>query len=344
MICVIARVTSTDVARAAGVSQSTVSLVFSGKSVGRVSGATTAAVHAAADELGYRPSAVARSLKTGSAGAICLAVPDVTNPFFGRVLRGAGRAAAAAGFAVALVDSDNTDIWEHRTVQTLRGAGTVDGFLLFSGTPPAKEHAKGEPIVLVDAEARGFSSVRLDSRGGAATAVEHLVGLGHRRVGHLAAEFVWKQTFALRDRGRREVLAAAGLEADDRLVERTTFSFAAAHQAALRLLGRPDRPTAVFCDDDQIAAGLYLAARALGLRIPADLSVVGFDDLDLTQVLDPPLTTMRADADLLGATAFELLAERMATPAARARRIVQPVMLIERGSTAPPGGSTAQRS
>lgn len=310
--------------------------MLSGKGAGRVSAGTSDAVRAAAEGLGYRPSAVARSLKTGSAGAVCLAVPDVTNPFFGRVLRGASQAAAEAGYAVALVDSDNADIWEHRTVQTLRGAGTVDGFLLFSGTPPAKEHSRGEPIVLVDAEARGFSSVRLDSRGGAAAAVEHLLALGHERIGHLAAEFVWKQTFVLRDRGRREALAAAGLDPDDGLVERTTFSFAAAREAGLRLLDRPGRPTAVFCDDDQIAAGLYLAARELGLRVPSDLSVVGFDDLDLTEILDPPLTTMRADARLLGATAFELLAERMAAPGTRARRVVQPVSLVERASTAPP--------
>lgn len=331
----IPRVTSIDVARAAGVSQSTVSLVFSGKGAGRVSAPTTAAVRAAAADLGYRPNAVARSLKTGAAGAVCLAVPDVTNPFFGPMLRGAGHAAAGAGYAVALVDSENADTWEHATVQALRGAGTVDGFLLFAGSPPTRERAAGEPIVLIETETRGFSSVRLDSHGGAATAVEHLAALGHTRIGHLAADAPAEQTFVLRGRGRHDALAAAGLTADER-VETSAITFAAGREAALRLLDGPGRPTGVICDDDVLAGGVYLAARELGLRIPADLSVVGFDDLPHAAVLDPPLTTICADARALGATAFELLAERMAAPAARARRVVQPVGLVERGSTAPP--------
>lgn len=332
----ISRVTSIDVARAAGVSQSTVSLVFSGKGAGRVSLATTAAVRAAAAELGYRPNAVARSLKTGAARAVCLAVPDITNPFFGQMLRGAARAAAQAGYAVALVDSENVDTWQHATVQALRGAGTVDGFLLFAGTPPASERDRGEPIVVVDAEAPGFSSVRLDSRGGAAAAVQHLLGLGHRRIGHLAADFAAEQTFVLRGHGRRDALLAAGLDPDRQPVERTTFRFVESREAGLRLLDRPERPTGILCDDDLLAGGLYLAARQLGLRVPKDVSIVGFDDLDVAQVLEPPLTTMRADADLLGATAFELLAERMADATSSARRVVQPVTLVERASTAPP--------
>jgi DNA-binding LacI/PurR family transcriptional regulator len=301
-----------------------------------VSARTTAAVRAAAAELGYRPNAIARSLKTGAARAVCLAVPDITNPFFGPILRGAGRAAAEAGYAVALVDSEDTDTWEHATVQTLRGAGTVDGFLLFSGRPPVREKDVGEPIVLVECEVRGFSSVRLDGQGGAAAAVEHLLALGHRRIGHLAAASTWKQLFQLRDRGRREALGAVGLDPDAQPVEHTAFPLAAAHAAGRRLLDRPDRPTAVICDDDRLAAGLYLAARERGLRIPEDLSVVGFDDLELALVLEPALTSLRVDAEHLGATAFGLLAERIADPAARARRLVQPVTFVERASTAPP--------
>ncbi len=331
----IPRPTSTDVARAAGVSQSTVSLVFSGKGAGRVSPRTAEAVRAAAREIGYRPNAVARSLKTGAAGAVCLAVPDVTNPFFSQMLRGAGRAAATAGFAVALVDSENADTWAHATVQGLRGAGTVDGFLLFAGSPPQRERDRGEPIVLLETEARGYSSVRLDSRAGARAATQHLLDLGHRRIGHLAADAPAEQTFVLRAKGRQDALEAAGLAATEH-VAATKISFAAGATAALALLDAPEPPTALVCDDDVLAGGAYLAARSRGLRIPEDLSVVGFDDLPHATVLDPPLTTMRADARLLGATAFELLAERMADPSARTRRLVHPVTLVERGSTAPP--------
>lgn len=332
----ITRITSIDVARAAGVSQSTVSLVFSGKGSGRVSASTSAAVRAAALELGYRPNAVARSLKTGAAGAICLAVPDVTNPFFGRILRGAGRAAAGAGFSVALVDSNNVDTWEHETVQTFRGAGTVDGFLLFAGNPPKEERDVGEPIVLLDSQLPGFSSVRLESRGGTEAAVRHLLELGHTRIGHLAADAPAEQTFLLRAEGRRDALRAAGLPTDAH-VAATAISFAAARAAMLTLLDADPAPTGVVCDDDIIAGGVYLAARERGLRIPEDLSVVGFDDLDHAVVLDPPLTTMRADADRLGETAFELLAEQLGNRVA-SRRVVQPVTLVVRGSTASPPG------
>ncbi len=327
----ITRVTSIDVARAAGVSQSTVSLVLSGKGTGRVSASTSAAVRAAAQELGYRPSSVARSLKTGSTGAICLAVPDVTNPFFGRILRGAGRAAAGAGFSVALVDTNNVDAWEHETVQRFRGAGTVDGFLLFAGDPPKAERDVGEPIVLLEADRPGFSSVRLESRGGVEAAVRHLLELGHTRIGHLAADAPAEQTFRLRAEGRRDALRAAGLPTDDH-VAATAIDFAGARDVALTLLDADPRPTALVCDDDIIAGGAYLAARARGLRIPQDLSVVGFDDLDHAVVLDPPLTTMRADADLLGRTAFERLAEQRDDRVA-SRRVVQPVTLVQRGST-----------
>jgi DNA-binding LacI/PurR family transcriptional regulator len=112
----------------------------------------------------------------------------------------------------------------------------------------------------------------------------------------------------------------------------------AAREAGRRLLDRPrtERPTAVVCDDDLVAAGLLLAARELGLDVPGDLSVVGFDDLDLARLVHPPLTTVRADAELLGATAFELLAERLAHPGRRTKRVVQPVELVVRASTAPP--------
>jgi LacI family transcriptional regulator len=217
-------------------------------------------------------------------------------------------------------------------IQGLRG-GAVDGFLLFGIIPPPAARTAGEPLVVVEAEARGCSSVRLDSEDGIRQAVAHLTELGHERIGHVAAA-VDEMPFDLR---RETMVRHAPV-----LVRETAsaISPAAAREAGLRLLDRPgaERPTAVVCDDDLMAAGLYLAARDLGLAVPADLSVVGFDDLDLARLVEPPLTTVRADAELLGATAFELLAERLAHPARRTKRIVQPVELVVRGSTAPPRG------
>ena len=178
------RVTSVDVARACGVSQSTVSLVFSGKAAGRISARTEAAVRAAAEELGYRPNAAARALKTGAARTVALVVPDITNPFFGGLLRGAQTAARAAGYAVALIDTNNDRDWGAASAEALR-AGPADGLLLFEVDPPRRA-AGSEPIVVIESESRGHPSVRLDAERGTEAAVRHLLELGHRRIGHVA--------------------------------------------------------------------------------------------------------------------------------------------------------------
>jgi DNA-binding LacI/PurR family transcriptional regulator len=318
-------VTSIDVARRCGVSQSTVSLVFSGKARGRISARTEAAVRSAAEELGYRPNAAARALKTGAARTIVLVVPDITNPFFGGLLRGAQTAARAAGYAVALIDTDNDRAWGSASAEALH-AGPADGLLLFEVDPPRRA-ANSEPIVVIESESRGHPYVRLDAQGGTEDAVRHLLELGHRRIGHLASVYD-RPTFEDR----------AGVV--DRLVEgpvarvATEFNVDAAHAAGLRLLREHPDVTALFCDDDVIAAGAYLAARELGLRIPADLSVVGFDGLDIGRVLDPPVTTVIADGVELGRVAFELLAVLLEGGQPRSR--VVDLELEVRGSTAPP--------
>lgn len=319
------RVTSIDVARRCGVSQSTVSLVFSGKAAGRISARTEAAVRAAAEELGYRPNAAARALKTGAARTVALVVPDITNPFFGGLLRGAQTAARAAGYAVALIDTNNDRDWGAASAEALR-AGPADGLLLFEVDPPQRA-AGSEPIVVIESESRGHPSVRLDAERGTEAAVRHLLELGHRRIGHVASVHD-RPTFQLR---RRAV---------DRLVEgsvprvRSNFTLESARDAALELLTEHRGLTAVFCDDDIVAAGAYLAVRELGLRIPDDLSVVGFDGLDIGRVLDPPVTTVLADAEELGRVAFELLMAQLAGRRPRSR--VLAVELAVRGSTAAP--------
>jgi DNA-binding LacI/PurR family transcriptional regulator len=324
-------VTSVDVAKHAGVSQSTVSLVFSGKGRGRVSETTAERVRRSARELGYRPNAAAQALRTGASRAVALLVPDMTNPFFSRVLRGAQRAAAEAGYIVILVDTQNDRHWESQSFEALR-AGPVDGYLLFEVTAP-EALGPDENVVLMETEAPRRPSVRFDGEAGAAAAFEHLIELGHRRIGHLAAAFR-ALTFQHREESRRRVLAAAGLDPDAQPRVMTPISIEDAHRNAGILLD--EKPTAVFCDDDVIAAGMYLAARDRGVRIPDELSVIGFDDMDFARVLGPPLTTVALDAQLLGATSFALLEARMSGERTR-ERIVLPVELLVRGSTGPPG-------
>jgi DNA-binding LacI/PurR family transcriptional regulator len=322
------RPTSIDVARCAGVSQSTVSLVFSGKGKGRVSETTADRVRDCARELGYRPNAAAQALRLGASRAVALLVPDMTNPFFSRVLRGAQRAAAEAGYIVILVDTQNDRHWESQSFEALR-AGPVDGYLLFEVTAP-EALGPDENVVLMETEAPRRPSVRFDGEAGAAAAFEHLVDLGHTRIGHLAAAFR-ALTFEDREKARRRVLAEARIDPDAQPRVMTPITIEDARANGLALLD--DEPTAVFCDDDVIAAGLYLAARDRGLRIPEDLSVIGFDDMDFARVLSPPLTTVALDAELLGSTAFELLEQRLAGKRTR-RRVVLPADLLLRGSTA----------
>jgi len=324
----IERPTSIDVARCAGVSQSTVSLVFSGKGQGRVSEATAQRVRNCARELGYRPNVAAQALRLGASRAVALLVPDMTNPFFARVLRGAQRAAAAAGYIVILVDTQNDRHWESQSFEALR-AGPVDGYLLFEVTAP-DALAPEESIVLMETETAGRPSVRFDGEGGATAAFEHLVELGHRRIGHLAAAFR-ALTFEHREAARRRVLGDAGLDPHTQPRVLTPISIEDARINGATLLEQ--EPTAVFCDDDVIAAGMYLAARERGLAIPHDLSVIGFDDMDFARVLDPPLTTVALDADRLGASSFELLEVQMGGRRTR-KQVVLPAELLVRGSTA----------
>src|SRR5215213_2114355 len=237
------RVTSVDVARRVGVSQSTVSLVFSGKAAGRISARTEAAVRSAAEELGYRPNAAARALKTGAARAIVLVVPDITNPFFGGLLRGAQTAARAAGYAVALIDTDNDRDWGAASAEALH-AGPADGLLLFEVDPP-KWAAGSEPIVVIESESRGHPSIRLDAEGGTEAAVDHLLELGHRHIGHIASIHDGP-TFRHRRRAVDRRLGGPPPRV------RSDFVLDDARAAMLELLGAHPELTAVFCDDDVI--------------------------------------------------------------------------------------------
>jgi len=174
--------------------------------------------------------------------------------------------------------------------------------------------------------------VRLDVEGGTDAALEHLLALGHRRIARLGS---WRDfpTFELRRARWLAALARVGVSPEPSLVAGSLFDFNQAAVAAGTLLDAPDPATAVLCDDDILAGGVYLAARERGIRIPEDVSVVGFDDLDFAQVLWPPLTTVAADAERLGAVAFETLAAAMAGDLSEPG-VVLPTELIVRGSTA----------
>lgn len=327
--------TSRDVAQAAGVSQSTVSLVLAGKWTGRVSASTAEAVHHAAARLGYRPNEAARSLRLGRAKTVLLVVPTLSSPFFGAVYAGASRVAAEHGFSVVVY------LWPDGVGRATNPFGSapqaIDGVLASSMALDAlSELGPGPlPLVMLDSDPGGAApTVNFDVASGFRAIVGHLTGLGHRRIGHLASAVdAW--TF----RSRRSAIAsqAAAVPGCSLVRASTAINIPAARAAARTLLADPARPTAIVCDDDLIAAGAYKACRDLGLSIPGEVSVTGFDDIQLAEALDPELTTVRLPAEELGMHGMRALLARL--DGGRPESVSLPGRFIPRGSTAAPAVS-----
>ncbi|REE96204.1 LacI family DNA-binding transcriptional regulator [Thermomonospora umbrina] len=324
------RPTSRDVAHEAGVSQSTVSLVLAGKWTGRVSPATAQAVHEAAARIGYRPNEAARSLRLGRTRTVLLVVPTLSNPFFGALYTGTARVAAAHGFRIVVYP------WPEPAHSAAFGSPfaheAIDGILASSMALEMLGGFGGTPVVMLDSDPAGVApTVDFDVADGMRRIADHVLGLGHRHVGHIAAA-VDEWTF--RSRGEALHAAVASTPGGRVTPARAAIDVAAARDAAADLLRRPDRPTVLVCDDDQIAAGAYKAARALGLEVPGDVSVTGFDDVLLAAALEPELTTVRLPAAALGAEGMTALLDLLdgGTPPSRSL----PGDLVVRGSTAPP--------
>ena len=237
------------------------------------------------------------------------------------MLRGAQRAAQQAGYTVVLVDLGNDRAWEETSLRAVL-AGPADGLLLFEvDLPPgATEHA-----IQIEMCPERLPVVRLDVEAGVDLALDHLFRLGHTQIAHLASSFD-APTFDLRRDRMRKRLGHAPPSVT------APFTFEGAAEAAGPLLDQGGF-TAIFCDDDILAGGIYLAARERGISIPGELSVVGFDDLDFARVLAPPLTTVAIDAEGLGAAAFKALAREIAGETVE-REQVMPVRLEVRESTA----------
>ncbi len=329
------RPTSRDVAQAAGVSQAAVSLVLGDKWRGRVSETTAERVREAARDLGYRPNLAARNLRLGRTRTVLLVVPALTTEFFAGVYTGAARVAAEHGFGVVLYPSPEGIGPARDPFASAQAA--LDGVIASSMAADALTAIRGEalPLVMLDSDpagSLGAATVNLDIAHGVRQATEHLLSLGHRRFLHLAAD-VPSWTFEVR---ARELAARlANVPGTSVRTARSPISIEGAVAAAEAALAAPGpHPTAVICDDDQLAAGTYKAARRVGLRVPDDLSVTGLDDLALATAIDPELTTVRLDAELFGERGMRALLAVLEGREPESGDI--PVQLVVRGSTAPP--------
>lgn len=324
-----ARVSMADVAAVAGVSGQTVSRVVNGSP--RVDPATRARVEQAMTGLGYRPHRAARALRTGRTQTIGMVAATLATVGNSRMLQAVADAAAARGYALVVVTLGSSgDVGT--AFESLRDQG-VDGALVLNEATAwvsAADAPADLRLVVVDAPDAGrFDVVQTDHAAGAALATGHLLGLGHRRVHHVAGP---AGSFAAdeRERGWRTTLADAGAPASDPL--RGDWTAACGHRIGGQLAADP-AVTAVFAANDQMALGVLRALAEAGRRVPEEVSVVGFDDVIDAADYRPPLTTVHQDFDALGARAVATLVAGIEHAAAPALQTV-PAELVVRASTA----------
>ncbi|MEU7750267.1 LacI family DNA-binding transcriptional regulator [Micromonospora sp. NPDC049171] len=326
-----------DVARVAGVSTATVSRVVNGHY--GVSARTIAQVRSAIEQLGYESSLVATSLRRSRTNVLGL-VTHSFQSYTAEVLKGAMKALSRSGFD--LIIYANSDLygsysegWEKRHVTRLSGTLT-DGCIVVT---PWGEVQSRTPIVAID-PVRGSTapSVTADNLAGATTAVEHLLGLGHRRIGFIAGRSSLAAAWS-REEGYRAALSDAGIPIDPTLIGEGDFNPESAVPLARALLHRADPPTAIFAASDGMALKVLEVAAELGFSVPGDLSVVGFDNIPESALTEPGLTTVDQSMYQLGYEAARMLRSLVTGEWEGPRQVVLPTSLVIRGSSAPPRGT-----
>ena len=328
------RVTATEVARRAGVSQPTVSLVLSRNPKARVAAETRARVIKVAQELGYRPNRLAQGLVRRRSYALGVIVPGFDNPVYTAVISGAETVAAQAGYAVLLCEARGPEAVQH--LEALRDR-QIDGVIIAgiaASTIPSVA-LDGLNVVLVNQPSERFSTVGDDSQKAGGLAAEYLLSLGHRHLAFLGpADAI--PAFRLRERGFVQVLRSAGVSLSSELIHRAAPTVAGGLAGMRALLALSVRPTAVFCANDLMALGAHKACSVAGVELPKDLSLLGCDDIEMAQLVTPELSTIVVPTRELGARAVRLLLKQI-----DASGILPPasqllaVKLVARGTTGP---------
>lgn len=326
------RVTIRDVAARAGVSVATVSKVINNRY--GVASDTTARVQAVIEELGYEASLVAQSLRNHRTNVIGILVADL-EPFSTELLKGVADAIRYSGFELVVYSAggharDRVG-WERRYLSRLSGT-LIDGAVLV--TPTVVDVNYGAPIVAIDPHTgqSGLPTVVSDNLRGAQLATGHLLSLGHRRIAMLTGR-PDLESAQLRERGYREALRAAGVSVDESLIRLGAYDSEVSLEQARLLLTAPDPPTAVFAANDMSAIATIEVATELGLRVPADLSVVGFDNIPESTLCAPPLTTVEQPIRKMGERSIELLLSLIRGEKLQATHITLATNLVIRQST-----------
>jgi LacI family transcriptional regulator len=338
------RATIRDVARQAGVSVATVSRVLNGRP--DVATQTREAVLRVVREQGFSTNRNARALSAGRTGLVGMMLPFVHLEYFGRFLSGASEALYEQDMRIVVCPT----LHEHQREATLLERlmqGTTDGALLLLTTESSDElqalRTQSYPFVVLDPRKPlddGIPAVSAAHWAGAKAATDHLLSLGHRRIAAITGPHGWVATVDRLD-GYQAALAGAGVLPAAELVARGNFTTESGHAATLALLDLEEPPTAIFAFNDEMAIGTLQAARERGLRLPEDLSIVGFDDLEHAAIVSPALTTVRQPLAEMGRMAVSLLIRLLDNQRLEALNVELATRLVVRESTAPPRTSTA---
>ena len=299
--------------------------------------ATRSRVEQAIAELDFFPNRVARGLTSRKSGAIGLIVPDLVNPFFSVVLRGAEMVARRAGYRVLLCNTESDLGLERSYIEDMM-SHRVEGLIVAPVNDSSLQNLsplmrRGLPFVLIDRAIPGVDSdlVRADSAAGARRLMQHLTAIGHRRIAFIVGGDE-VSTARERARGYREGLAAAGLSFDPDLVVQTTVDRIGGYRAMQQILRLEPRPTAIFAVNNMTAMGAMETIREAGLSVPQDLALVCFDDVEHLAILSPFMTVVDQPAETFGTLAVQLLLERIAGRAGERPRLVvlQPELIVRR--------------
>lgn len=302
-----------DIARLANVSTTTVSHVLN--STRQVSEDLSNRVQVAIRDLEYKPNAMARALRVHSSKTLGLIVPDNSNPFFSEIALGAEDCAFRHGYSLFLCNSRH-DSARELTYMTTLSTYAVDGLILSAVSGDLDQLSEfvksGIPLVVVDRKlaAPDIEFIHSDHIEGAREATQHLVEFGHRRIGIITGPIDVHSALD-RIQGFEEILNEHGIPNDPDLSVRGDFQVESGRRAAQEMMELPDPPTAIFACNDMMAIGALQTLRTLGLGVPEDVSLVGFDDIFLASLLDPPLTTVAQSAYTIGEMAVARLVERM---------------------------------
>ncbi|MCL5257427.1 MAG: LacI family transcriptional regulator [Chloroflexi bacterium] len=341
------KVTLRDLAERLGLSISTVSRALADDP--RISRETKRQVTETAKQLRYRPSVLARGLKTRRTMTIGLIVIDVTYPVYASIARGVEDEAHIAKYNVIICNSDSTPGKEYQYIENLLERG-VDGVLLTPVGGPTVQwdilEREAIPFVLIegDDDDSPSSSVRVDHARGGHLATDYLVGLGHQDIGLLCGptSFPWNRQ--LYD-GYRQALDKAGIPFRSSLVIQADLDLTSSYYAASELLSSAGPPTAIFAGSDVTAYGTYRALSERNLSVPGDISVIGYGDIPIARVLSPPLTTISYDSYQIGKTSARRLFKILEDPegCGTAHLVIQPELVVRKSAAPPRKGSKGQR-